>query len=88
MIVIVKIYVKFWRLKMKRRNNYNDRKKKVQEGIRPGTYVTLYDGSQGIVSESDRRTTTIKELKYQKEFDSYVTMTTSQAKQLINKVKQ
>ena len=68
---------------MKRRND----KKKKHEGIRPGTYVTLYNGSEGVVSESDRLCTTIKELKYQKEFDSYVTMPTFQARALIKKSK-
>lgn len=61
------------------------KKKKTPKGtIRIGTYVTLFDGSRGIVIDSDRSHTTIKEIKY-RDFESTVSMTTSQAKQLVDK---
>lgn len=63
----------------------NNAKKKDKGGIKPGTPVRLYDGSAGVVVDSDRSSTTIKEMKYIKEFTSTVTMPTSQAKQLVVK---
>lgn len=68
--------------------SYKDRQddsKKKTSGIRLGTYVTLYNGTQGIVVESDRGYTTVKELQYVKEFESTVSMPTSQVRRLVNK---
>lgn len=63
-----------------------DKKKKDLGGIKRGTYVILFDGSRGVVTQSDRSQTTIEELKY-KGFTSSVTMPTAQAKQLVIKEK-
>lgn len=60
-------------------------RKKSNGGIKPGTYVTLYNGYDGVVTESNRRETTIKELQFIKEFESTFTMPTSQAKNLVKK---
>lgn len=56
---------------------------KKHEGLKPGTYVTLYNGKQGIVTDSDKQMTTIKELDRDLEFT--FSLPTSQAKLLVNK---
>lgn len=59
--------------------------KKTPKGtIKIGSFVTLHNGSRGIVVDSDRSYTTIKEIKY-RDFESTVSMTTIQAKQLVDK---
>lgn len=66
------------------KSRHKSSSKKKNEGIKTGTYVTLFNGKQGVVVYSYRSETTIKELEY-KDFDSTVSMTTAQAKTLVNK---